>query len=409
MKKNLLFMAVLFSATSFSQKKLTANSAYNLDESGTTIGLDSTAYSYADYQGSILTNGPIFGMSQNVSPIFWNWNTPDVPFSTSASFYNTSPSRTNVKVFNGSHMVTSNTASTGTRETYIYTGAGKISSYRFEVDMMGTWTPMNGKDYFYDGSDRLIFQNRLDFPGGLSMIVESDTIGYVGATTNINRVATYSSTDGITFEAGDLMEYTYSGNNPATLNYSTDDDNDPLTPLVWQVAVTYTYAGANLTNFVGLFVVAGVPTSTEVIRIEYTYDGSNRLLTEDQTGVFGLQAHDFYYDAEGFATRVTSFAETSAGGAIYAYKDEFFYYQNTASINTVETIEFSVFPNPSNDVLNISSKEVINTLTVSTLDGKKLISQKGGNSISVANLPQGNYLLEVGTVNGSARKMISKN
>ena len=91
------------------------------------------------------------------------------------------------------------------------------------------------------------------------------------------------------------------------------------------------------------------------------------------------------------------------------FKDEFFYYQNTASINTVETIEFSVFPNPSNDVLNISSKEVINTLTVSTLDGKKLISQKGGNSISVANLPQGNYLLEVGTVNGSARKMISKN
>ncbi len=409
MKKKLLFIALLFSATSFSQKKLTANSAYNIDESGVTIGLDSTAYNYIDYQGSILTNGATFGLSQNISPIFWNWNTPDVPFSTSASFYNSSPSRTNVKVFNGSHMVTSNTASTGTRETYIYTGAGKISSYRFEVDMMGTWTPMNGKDYFYDGSDRLIFQNRLDFPGGLSMIVESDTIGYVGATTNINRVATYSSTDGITFNAKDLMEYTYSGNNPATLNFSTDDDNNPMTPLVWMVAATYNYAGANLTNFVGYLVMGGAPTTNEAIRIEYTYNGTGKLLTSNQTGMFGLEAISFVYDAEDFATRVSSSKETMAGGSLYMFKDEFFYYQNTASINTVETIEFSVFPNPSNDVLNISSKEVINTLTVSTLDGKKLISQKGGNSISVANLPQGNYLLEVGTVNGSARKMISKN
>jgi len=405
MKKTLLFIALLVSAMSFSQKKITANSRYYYDESGMVTGLDSSAHSYIDYQGSVMYCGPLLS-----NPIFWTWETPDPNYSSSDSYFNTVLYLTTTKVYNGSYQVTSATSDAGDRILYTYTGTGKISTIVAEYDMGGgIFVPYLSDSYFYDGSDRLIVENSYIYPSGTAEISSTDTLGYLGTSDNVNRFISFDSPDGIAFEAQQLMEYTYSGNNPSTLKYSADDDGNPLTPMVWLFQVAYNYTGANLTSFVGMLVASGVPASTEAIRIDYTYNASNYLLTENQTGLFGLQGHNFYYDADNFSTRVTTLQETSGGGTLFTSNEEYIYYQNTASIASIESVEFNVFPNPSNELITISSKEMIQGITIYSLDGKKMITQHANNSVNIAKLTNGNYFIEVSTANGTARKIITKN
>lgn len=68
-----------------------------------------------------------------------------------------------------------------------------------------------------------------------------------------------------------------------------------------------------------------------------------------------------------------------------------------------------IYPNPTSDVLNISSKEEIETINIFDLTGKKVISS-AEKSISVAHLPKGNYTLSVKHKNGkiSSEKFIKK-
>jgi hypothetical protein len=409
MKKTLLFTLLLVSASAFSQKKLTANAACYYDESGAINWIDSNTYVYADFQGSMLSNGPVFGMEEDLSPLFWYWSTPDVDFTTSSYFYDGTQTQTNAKLYNASHDVTSNTSDVGTREVYTYTASGKIATYRSEYDLSGTWYANDGVDYFYDASDRLIIKNKLSYNSGVSYISETDSLRYIGATANVERMVLFTSTDGIAFDPQGRMEFTFSGNTPVSFNYYIDYDQDPGTPLEWLLVGNYNFSGSNLTNLIGLLVVSGIPTTTEAVRIEYTYDGSNRLTSEEQTGMFGLYGHNYYYDTEGFVTRVTTLDENMNGDDVYPSVEEYFYYQSTASLEEAAEIDFTVFPNPSTDVFNIASDDDIKSVAVYSLDGKKLIVQNGGNSMNASALPKGNYLLEVATSKGVARKMISKN
>lgn len=408
MKKTLLLFSVFGALTCFSQKKITAYSAHYFNEDGSSQGIDSTAYAYSNWQGSVDYNGPYFGTNSGAEVYLWNWRAPEVSFTSSSSYYNGTLNYTNAKVYNGSFQVTSNTSNTGYRELYTYTTSGKVATFTAENDISGTWTFSSGKEYLYDSDDRLVVVNTSNSIFGIETHTDIDSIEYIGTTMNISQVSRYRSDDGISFYKEEMQVYTYTGNVVNTLNYYGNDDSDDLTPIVRMVEGTYNYTGGNLTSLVGYLVVSDIVTTTLAVQFDYTYDGNGLLLTENQTGMFGLMGHEYVYDADGFVTTVTSKEEVNAGGSLYDYRVEHFYYQNTANLTSLDEIEFSVYPNPSMDIITVSTSNSINSMLIYSLDGKKMISQLNKNSLDISHLPQGNYILEVTTSEGSSRKMISK-
>jgi len=80
-----------------------------------------------------------------------------------------------------------------------------------------------------------------------------------------------------------------------------------------------------------------------------------------------------------------------------------------ASIDELNALNVSVYPNPANDVLNISSTEAIESVNIFGFDGK-LVSTSNSSSVNVSSLNAGMYIYVVNTVSGkSVKGNFSKN
>lgn len=75
---------------------------------------------------------------------------------------------------------------------------------------------------------------------------------------------------------------------------------------------------------------------------------------------------------------------------------------STASINE-GTITTSVYPNPANDVLNISTSEEIANVSILGLDGK-VVATSTTSTVNVADLNSGMYIYEVTTTSGKVSR-----
>lgn len=89
-------------------------------------------------------------------------------------------------------------------------------------------------------------------------------------------------------------------------------------------------------------------------------------------------------------------------------------YLDTAVLSTAdldrkkETI--SVYPNPSTDMITIASKEDLKKVTVSSPEGKTVITADGSRNIDLSSLPKGVYILQGELKNGNmvSKKLIKK-
>src|SRR5690554_7001290 len=62
---------------------------------------------------------------------------------------------------------------------------------------------------------------------------------------------------------------------------------------------------------------------------------------------------------------------------------------------------FSIYPNPATDILNIQTNEEIKQVVVYNIQGRKLI-QEATSVLNITTLSSGMYLLELHTANGTA-------
>ena len=76
-------------------------------------------------------------------------------------------------------------------------------------------------------------------------------------------------------------------------------------------------------------------------------------------------------------------------------------YSTLIKLGTEDTAlnNFSVYPNPAKDVINIKADDKIKKIDIYSLDGKK-IAEETASSINVSKYSQGNYLMMIYFENG---------
>jgi len=71
--------------------------------------------------------------------------------------------------------------------------------------------------------------------------------------------------------------------------------------------------------------------------------------------------------------------------------------RSTTGIEETQTGNTSVYPNPVKDVLNVSTDEAIENITVFNLSGKKVKETTSQTGVSLGNLPSGTYIVRITT------------
>nr|WP_298994562.1 T9SS type A sorting domain-containing protein [uncultured Polaribacter sp.] len=116
----------------------------------------------------------------------------------------------------------------------------------------------------------------------------------------------------------------------------------------------------------------------------------------NQTEVQNWQSKDFVLNGD--RQSIKEFLITVAGKTSKYYLDNvYMYVAGTASVDNNTLLGFSMYPNPANNVLNISAKETIKNADIFNVLGKKVMSvniNKANGSIDVSSLSSGIYLIK---------------
>ncbi len=82
--------------------------------------------------------------------------------------------------------------------------------------------------------------------------------------------------------------------------------------------------------------------------------------------------------------------------------------ENSLGIEQLSTQDFTLFPNPVYNVLNIKSSSIIQSITLFNSLGQKLIQENKSTSLSLEKLESGVYIVEISSNNNKIRKQITK-
>ena len=84
--------------------------------------------------------------------------------------------------------------------------------------------------------------------------------------------------------------------------------------------------------------------------------------------------------------------------------------KNTLGLVDSKKIEFSIFPNPSKDIINIKSEEELKSIEIYSILGEKVMFfEKKIQQLNIKNLSKGIYIMKLITNQGSAFKKFVKN
>ena len=88
----------------------------------------------------------------------------------------------------------------------------------------------------------------------------------------------------------------------------------------------------------------------------------------------------------------------SAGGGLFEINRIEFYQTPTAGLETIEKGKIAIYPNPVNDILNVSVETA--NIVVYDILGQPIVSVSNVNSLNTSNLKSGSYIARITTQEG---------
>lgn len=153
--------------------------------------------------------------------------------------------------------------------------------------------------------------------------------------------------------------------------------------------------------------------SSEANAILYNVTNAN-FLTNPNPGAWislDIPLSDFSIAGGGSASRndLAQFIISSDLGTVYY--DNLYLHKNTLGTSTFNLSSIKMYPNPANNVLNISSETIIDTVTIYNTLGQMVSNQKTSSndvSVNINGLPNGVYILTAQIGNELVRKQFIK-
>lgn len=99
-----------------------------------------------------------------------------------------------------------------------------------------------------------------------------------------------------------------------------------------------------------------------------------------------------------------------AGGSVLDI-DDFTFYGGDLGLEDAAELEFTMYPNPSSDILTVKAADRINEIVIYNLAGAEVDRLKANNNfkvLSIAHLPAGTYLMEVHSGNAKSTQTLIK-
>ncbi|MDI9308737.1 MAG: T9SS type A sorting domain-containing protein [Limnohabitans sp.] len=245
--------------------------------------------------------------------------------------------------------------------------------------------------YNWNGNSEIkncLFYNNTSSSGASCLYFSASTTG--GGTQNSISV--------------DVINSTFSNNTGASGN-TIKTDNGSNTR--FKNCIIYGNGSANPFNIAGTL---GGPGLSNTISEGGQISGinSNPLLNSD----FTLQSSSPAIDAGNNTLLLTMPYDLNGNTRIVNSTVDLgcYEYNSTLSTNELATFsDFSIYPNPTNDIINISSSENIKSIEVYSLEGRK-IKSVATSSIDISDLSNGMYLVQLQTEDGKlGSKKVLKN
>jgi hypothetical protein len=386
MKKLLLISFTIFAINLHSQNKIESA----LEES----------FSNGAWANTAGTNYQYDANNNLISEIRYSWfDNAWVPFYKTVYTYNAA----NKAVTETSGFWNSTAFENNYKTTYTYNPAGKLITLLDQDWTLGSWVNSYKSDVTYN-ENLIVSVLSVEWTGGQWVTESSGTATYNG--TNLTQWLD-QDWDGSQFDNSYRTVLTRNASNKIT-NEREDLWSDVMQ---WEENYNTNYvlaANGNRTSQI---------TSYEGVldyKQDNTYDAAAQMSSfghpfKDKTGV------DYTFQDFPYVNKILSslFYTYDISTASYTLETRTTYNYQSQLVLDKTNFEFkkiSLYPNPTNSVLNIQTLEQIKTVTITDISGRvssfKALDTK---TIDVSSLPNGIYFVAIQTDNGTVREKFIKN
>lgn len=257
------------------------------------------------------------------------------------------------------------------RKLYNYNSDGLLDNKLYQRWENNAWEDRNKYTYEYDGNENLLLYTVYGLSDSTWQYHYRESSLYNSEDLELYRFQFYWDTLMNDWEIDERRSYTYDD----TLKII--EQRDGLSNGTWGAAARTLYAYDNegklrIQKLQYWYNFTGEWRTVDIIEYNYNMDGS----------VHELLEYSVYENGNtDLVTRIT------------------YYYGQPQGVEDLSVSHLNLYPNPANDVVNISLKETLpSVLTIFTVEGKVVSTQTlmgRTNEVSIGDLPSGFYFVQV--------------